>query len=187
MHIPNTYANHAHNDAVELWLETGIFGIVLIGAFLTWFGFRAAAIWRGPSPPGAEPIDRLLMRAGTLIVALLLVHSLVDYPLRTGAMMAIMAFACALLIEPITQRRGALSASQSAPKHPEPKYPEVPALELAPRHVKSGRKQLLYRKHSSYSCERDAHAERTSAVGSRHRVAKGVVQIFPIGRLRRGT
>jgi hypothetical protein len=40
-----------------------------------------------------------------LIIALLAAHSLVDYPLRTGAMMAIMAFACALLIAPLSVRQ----------------------------------------------------------------------------------
>jgi hypothetical protein len=35
-----------------------------------------------------------------MIIGLIIAHSFVDYPLRTGAMMAILAFACALLIEP---------------------------------------------------------------------------------------
>ena len=34
--LANTYANHAHNDAVEAALETRIFGLVLIGLFVTW-------------------------------------------------------------------------------------------------------------------------------------------------------
>jgi hypothetical protein len=36
------------------------------------------------------------------VIVLLLVHSVVDYPLRTDAIMAIFAFSCALLIEPVT-------------------------------------------------------------------------------------
>ena len=35
-----------------------------------------------------------------LSCGLIIIHCLFDYPLRTGAMMAVMAFACALLIEP---------------------------------------------------------------------------------------
>jgi hypothetical protein len=74
-------------------------GPVLIGAFAIWFVLRLADVWRRSYREGLE-IDRSLARAATLIIALLLAHSLVDYPLRTAALMAIMAFACALLIDP---------------------------------------------------------------------------------------
>jgi len=39
-----------------------------------------------------------LARAGSLVVAMILVHSAVDYPLRTVAMTSLFAFACALLV-----------------------------------------------------------------------------------------
>ena len=32
------YANHAHNDLLELWLETGIMGMLLLGVFVVWLG-----------------------------------------------------------------------------------------------------------------------------------------------------
>ena len=57
-------------------------------------------IWRSAPARGASELDWTLARAATIVVALLVAHSFVDYPLRTGAMMAVMAFACALLIEP---------------------------------------------------------------------------------------
>jgi O-antigen ligase len=98
--LANIYANHAHNDLLELWLETGVIGIALLGLFLIWFGFRSVnAWWRFPSQVSA--LDCSLVRAATIVIALLLVHSLVDYPLRTGAMMAIFAFSCAMLMEPL--------------------------------------------------------------------------------------
>jgi O-antigen ligase len=93
------YVNHAHNDLLELWLETGVAGPLLLCLFLYWLVGRAARAW-GPSNPGPLPIDKYLIRAAILIIVLLLCHSLVDYPLRTGALMAIIAFACALLIDP---------------------------------------------------------------------------------------
>jgi O-antigen ligase len=100
--LANTYANHAHNDAAEVALETGIFGLVLMGLFVIWLAYRSAAMWTGPIPRGAGELDQTLARAATIVIGLLLAHSLVDYPLRTGAMMAVMAFACALLIPPST-------------------------------------------------------------------------------------
>ena len=97
--LANTYANHAHNDVLEVWLETGVLGIALMGLFAFWFVLRTVQIWRS-APAQASEIDWSLARAATIVVGLVVAHSFVDYPLRTGAMMAIMAFACALMIEP---------------------------------------------------------------------------------------
>lgn len=94
------YANHAHNDVLELWLESGFMGLVLMGLFGIWWSLRSIEVWRGPRG-GASRVDRSLARAATLVVALLIAHSFVDYHLRTGAIMAIMAFSCALLVTPL--------------------------------------------------------------------------------------
>jgi O-antigen ligase len=98
--VSDAYVNRAHNDILEVSLETGLAGIALMGLFLLWLVWRSVQIWRNAPPHRASELDWSLARAATLVVALLIVHSLVDYPLRTGAMAAIMAFACALLIEP---------------------------------------------------------------------------------------
>ena len=103
--LANTYANHAHSDAAEVFLETGIFGLVLMGLFVIWLAYRSADAWTGRIPRGASDLDQTLARAATIVIILLLAHSLVDYPLRTGAMMAVMAFACALLVPPLAQER----------------------------------------------------------------------------------
>ena len=96
------YANHAHNDLLEVWLETGVFGLLLIGLFLLWVARRTFLLWRGQISAQAGDVDLGLARAASLVIALLLLHSLVDYPLRTGAMIAVFAFSCALLIPPQT-------------------------------------------------------------------------------------
>jgi O-antigen ligase len=99
--LVNTFANHAHNDFLEFFLETGLVGVVYAGAFSVWFGFRIRKFW-WKSAIDAAPLDLSLARAATLAIGLLIAHSLVDYPLRTDAMMAIFAICCALLIEPLT-------------------------------------------------------------------------------------
>jgi len=95
----NAHLNRAHNEFVESWLETGILGLVLIGWFVAWFGRRALEIWRNVAHP-ADAIDRSLARSATVIIPLIGAHAFFDYPLRTSAMMAIVSFACALLITP---------------------------------------------------------------------------------------
>jgi O-antigen ligase len=97
----NTYVNRAHNDIVELWLETGLLGLALMGLFVMWLVLRSVQIWRSAPPLGTREIDWSLVRAATIVIALVIAHSFVDFPLRTFAMMAIVAFACALLFEPL--------------------------------------------------------------------------------------
>ena len=138
----NKYANHAHNDAAELWLETGLFGLVLAALFVFWFGKRTVEVWRSAPPLGASEVDWSLVRAATIIIALLLAHSFVDYPLRTGAMMAIMAFCCALLIEPLAAPEPIVepqaiikSKSRQRPSRalsPAPALSPTPSLSIAP-------------------------------------------------------
>jgi len=133
--ILNTFANHAHNDAVELFLETGVLGLALTALFVLWLGLRSVAIWRSVPPMGAREVDWALARAATIIVTLILVHSLVDYPLRTGAMMAIMAFSCALLIEPLVGAEPVIKP-QTVPKRTRhrrrPKLSPAPAFSERP-------------------------------------------------------
>ena len=82
--------NHAHNDYLEVALETGIPGIVLMLAFLAWWVVVASGAWRSAaSSPYA--------RAAAVASAAILFHSLVDYPLRTGALGGVFAMCLGLM------------------------------------------------------------------------------------------
>ncbi|MBV8592705.1 MAG: O-antigen ligase family protein [Caulobacteraceae bacterium] len=93
-----TYAifNHAHDDYLEATLESGIAAWAILAAFLVWFGVRLAREWR--TNRGGPDVG--LRRAATVIVITLLLHSIVDYPLRTVAMMVIFALACGIVAGP---------------------------------------------------------------------------------------
>jgi len=129
----NVFANHAHDDWLEVWLETGVTGLVLLAGFGIWAGFRAAELWR-PAPPGASGLDRSLSRAATLAIGLVLAHSSMDYPLRTGAMMAVFAFACALMVEPLGRSTDAAGAEAKSGRH---SVPRQAARNFAPAAVAS--------------------------------------------------
>lgn len=86
-----TYVNHAHDEFLEIVLELGIPGVLLLAAFLIWWGRRMIALWRRSAR------GRPLARAATVALALLLAHSLVDYPVRTAAIAAVAAVACAMM------------------------------------------------------------------------------------------
>lgn len=88
-----TFFNHAHNEYLETWLEAGWPGAALILAFLVWYGRRLWAAWKaGPSR------ERDLQRAASIALLAMLVHSAVDYPLRT-ATLAVLCALCAAILE----------------------------------------------------------------------------------------
>jgi O-antigen ligase len=93
------YVNHAHNDWAELWLEGGWLFVLAAAGFLVWFAQAAHAAWRA-APGDPPPLDRALSRAATISIGLLLLHGLVDYPLRTVSMLSVFALCCALLVPP---------------------------------------------------------------------------------------
>jgi len=103
------YLNHAHNDYLEIVLETGAPGIILLIAFLVFLGWRAAAIIRRTDRTD-PPADLDLSYAGMIGASVLLLHSAADYPLRTPLLGVIFGLCCALMTRP--PRRNATYASQ---------------------------------------------------------------------------
>jgi hypothetical protein len=90
--VDNAYVPHAHNDYVELALETGIPGIVLMIAFLAWWVRATFRVWR-------DAEGWAYARAASIASGAILIHSAVDFPLRTAAVAALFATCLALLTE----------------------------------------------------------------------------------------
>lgn len=86
--VTSEFVNHAHNDYLELVLELGGAGLVLLSLFFGWWAFSAAAVWR-------TPFSTPMQRTSTIVSAAILVHSIVDYPLRTAAISGIFAVSLA--------------------------------------------------------------------------------------------
>jgi O-antigen ligase len=82
--------NHAHNDYLELWLEGGVPAAVLLAAGgAIWLAVGLALLRRTPEAGTPESRDRLIGRSAWLAASLALVHSSMDYPLRTTANLAV--------------------------------------------------------------------------------------------------
>lgn len=97
--VSATFVNHAHNDLLELLIETGLPGLLVILVFLGWFVPRAWALWAGER-------GNAVALAASVVIGVELVHSLADYPLRTAAMSSIVAVACVLLVRAPDPVRG---------------------------------------------------------------------------------
>ncbi len=102
--VTRFYMNHVHGDYIELALETGVAGMLVILLFLLWWARRVVYIWIGDDPDH-------FARAATIASAAILAHSIVDYPLRTAAISALFAICCALMAEP----RARVRQSQKPP------------------------------------------------------------------------
>ena len=90
--VTSEYVIHAHNDYVELALELGIPGVLLIAAFLAWWIAAVWAVWRNDQ---GGPFAR----AASIASGAILVHSLVDFPLRTAAISTCFAMCLALMAD----------------------------------------------------------------------------------------
>jgi O-antigen ligase len=84
------FFNHAHNDYLEIWLETGWSGPAVLFLFLAWFARAAARAWGRGGESQA--------RAASVSIVILMAASVVDYPLRTESLACLFAFACAALV-----------------------------------------------------------------------------------------
>jgi O-antigen ligase len=82
-----TFSNHAHNEALEILFTAGIPGAALV---LLAVVFLAAAVWRGLRASGDAA---LLKRLGILVIILLAIASLSDYPVRTPLLSAVFVLA----------------------------------------------------------------------------------------------
>ena len=87
-----TYFNQAHNDYLEIWLETGWMGMALVVVFLVWWGRRSWACWRAPPSRSSD-----LQRAASVAILMVLIHSAADYPLRTETIAVLFALFAAIL------------------------------------------------------------------------------------------
>lgn len=91
------YLNHAHNDYAQLIIEAGIPAIVGIILFIGWWLLSVIRTLRF----GASVSGRLALQAqvAAVIIAIFLIHSFADYPLRGASISVIFALCCARLAQ----------------------------------------------------------------------------------------
>jgi O-antigen ligase len=111
--VSGFYVNHAHNDWLELWLTGGLPAMLLVLCFMVWLTFSTFRLWKS-GPQQGSVLDLALARAASIVIVLLLLHSVVDYPLRIPTLSVLFAMACAYLIpgRKITDSAGSPVRSQ---------------------------------------------------------------------------
>jgi O-antigen ligase len=86
--------NHAHNDLLELMITGGIPALAILAAGILWIVFRATRILRSWQ---SRRTEIAFARLGLFVIVLLLVWSLVDYPLRAPTLAMVFAIAAGWL------------------------------------------------------------------------------------------
>lgn len=97
-----TYFNQAHNDVVQLVLEGGAPAALLLICFVLWWIVATIRAWR--AAPSAQA---LAARAGSAVVLLCMLASIVDYPLRTSLMLLVFSLAATWMLTPTSNRESA--------------------------------------------------------------------------------
>lgn len=105
--VSNIYIAHAHNDYLEWLIEAGAAGAILLAAMLAWWTLRFARLWIGRSA------DALALRRAAAAASLVpVMHSIVDYPLRTPAVAVLAAMCLAVMVTP--RNRNAQPAAENS-------------------------------------------------------------------------
>ena len=96
-----TYFNHAHNDFLEILLDAGLPGMLLLLAALGWWVWATIRVWRAKANR-----HHVMPRLGSAMLLLVMLASIVDYPARTPMIMAIVVIAAVWLSDPSQQASG---------------------------------------------------------------------------------
>lgn len=92
--LSTIYMNQAHDEPLQLAIEGGLPALVLLGLFLWWWGRTAIAVV-GTRASGTR---RALGIAAIGVTSLLMMSSLVDYPLRTPLLSTLFAIATVMML-----------------------------------------------------------------------------------------
>lgn len=80
-----SYFNHAHDDFLEIVLDAGLPGLALLMAAIAWSVIAAIRAWRSPAEGHSLP------KLASMMLLLIAIASVVDYPARTPMIMTLIA------------------------------------------------------------------------------------------------
>ena len=93
MNVTDVFANHAHNDYLEVLMTGGIPALALLVAFAAWWLRASLLVWRAATRDAFS-------EAATVVTAIVILHEVVDYPIRTAAIGVIFGLCCGIMARP---------------------------------------------------------------------------------------
>ena len=92
-----TYMNQVHNDYLQIALEAGVVGILLLIVGLAWFIVRSWKLWINGEGTGTALL-------GSAAIGLIMVASVTDYPARTPLFMVLTVIFWCWMLQPNVTR-----------------------------------------------------------------------------------
>jgi exopolysaccharide production protein ExoQ len=114
-YVSPSYASRAHDDYLELMVETGWMGFGALAAVVALWGAQVRRLWRS----GRDAARTMCVLSG-LSLGFIALHSLVDYPLRSMTLAALSA----VMVGLVFCREAALRPAEGAGRHSEMKVGE---------------------------------------------------------------
>ncbi len=93
--VDTTLPNRAHNELLELGVETGVFGVMVLAVIASILAKLMVKVWKAPA--GGSRAQLIFATTALSVIAL---HSQVDYPLRSMSL-AFIAAVCVGLLLPV--------------------------------------------------------------------------------------
>lgn len=102
------YVNHLHNDWLQLIIEAGVPGVVVLVLFAASLFLAFRAVWAAPAPKRSSALTRLpnersIAWAGMVIILLFAAHSIGDYPVRRVGTLVLLVVALAWVFRSLRQ------------------------------------------------------------------------------------
>lgn len=107
--VDSRFINRSHNDYLEVLVESGLAGAAVIGIGL------AVTISRAARTIVGDWDQSLFTRAAVIAVGALVLHSVVDYPLRSPAMLTALAMFIGILFNPGALNTQPVPAAKALP------------------------------------------------------------------------
>lgn len=103
------YVNHLHNDWLQLIIEGGAPGVIILLLMLAALALAARTLWFTAAPARNRLVvfmgdERSFAWAGFVIIAMFAAHSIGDYPMRRVGTLTLLVIALALVFRPCVNR-----------------------------------------------------------------------------------
>lgn len=110
--LTTSFVNQAHNEYLQIVIEWGLPGVLIVAAALMVFARQFIRTWQRRQDQGYR-----IRRAASISLLAVILHSMVDYPLRTPAISGLAIACLIILILPRHSEPKAASSQQTRPGH----------------------------------------------------------------------